>query len=232
MYKSAGSNSTGGAITVTAISNGTLNNLFDDVTAAEASAGATEYRKGFWKNNNASITLRNTWAWRSADTTSPHDELYLGLGTALDDDGANELTDFSGAALVSIESDGADTRSVVIVGTDASGERATETLTLNGTTPVLSVGEFRHVHNVSTTSDADRTITIKEGDGGTSRGTIAPTKLSAILYVNANNKTVGIPLGDIAPAGSTGLWIKRIVTAGAAALSNDNGTIKCEGETT
>jgi hypothetical protein len=43
----------------TAITDATLNNLFDDVTGAEASAGDIEYRCFFVLNNHATLTLQN-----------------------------------------------------------------------------------------------------------------------------------------------------------------------------
>lgn len=43
----------------TAITDATLNNLFDDVTGAEAAAGSVEYRCLFILNNHATLTLQN-----------------------------------------------------------------------------------------------------------------------------------------------------------------------------
>ncbi len=140
-YKSNGTNSTGGTITGTAITDATDENLFDDVTADEAVSGATEYRKLFVKNNHGSLTWQNVVFWRSVNTTSTDDEISLGIGTASDDDGSNELTAFAGAAKVALVSDGADTRNVTIVG-EVSGARATETVALNGTTEVLSTNTY------------------------------------------------------------------------------------------
>lgn len=232
-YKSNGTNSTGGTITATAITDNTLNNLFDDVTADESDAGATEYRKVFVKNNHGTLTWQSVVFWRSSDTLSTDDEISLGIGSASDDDGSNELTAFGANAVVSLESDGADTRNVTLVGEDAAGARQTETVALTGTTPVLSSGTFSKLYLVyPASSDASRTITIKQGSGGTTRGTIAPNKLSAILYQNPTTKAAGFELGNIAAAGSYGLWLKRVVTAGAAAYTSNSGTIKAEGETT
>lgn len=231
-YKSNGTNSTGGTITATAITDNTLNNLFDDVSADEADSGATEYRKIFIKNNHGTLTWQDVVFWRSGATDSTDDEISLGIGSSADDDGSNELTAFGANAVVSLESDGADTRNVTLVGEDAAGARQTETVALTGTTPVLSSGTFSKLYLVyPASSDGSRTITIKQGSGGTTRGTIGPSKLSAILYQNPTTKPDGFELGDIAAAGSYGLWLKRVVTAGAAAYTNNSGELSCQGVT-
>lgn len=232
-YKSSQSISDGGTITATAIVDATLDNLFDAVSSTESSSGLTDYRKCFIKNNHATLTWQNVVFWRSINTTSIDDEIWVGLGTADDDDGSVELTAFSSGAKVALTSDGADTRNVTIIG-EVSGVRTSETVALDGTNEVLSTntydaGRLYLVYPASTS--ASRTITIKQGTGGTSRGTIAPNKKSAILYLNVSSKVTGILLGNIAPAGSQGLWLKRIVGAGAGAVTNNQGSFKCEGET-
>lgn len=48
----------GDQVSTTAITTATLNNLFDDVSGAEAAAGDVEYRCIFVLNNHASLTLQ------------------------------------------------------------------------------------------------------------------------------------------------------------------------------
>ena len=233
MYKSNGTDSTGGTITATAITDATLNNLFDDVTADEALAGATEYRKIFVKNNHGSLTWTSVIFWRSSNTTSTDDEISLGIGTASDDAGSNALTTFTGAAKVALISDGTDTRNVTIIG-EVSGVRTSETVTLTSTSEVLSTNTFDSgkVYLVyPASSDASRTITIKQGTGGTTRGTIGTNKLSCINYQDPTTAGAGFQLGSIAAAASQGLWLKRVVGAAAVALANNSGTIQVKGET-
>lgn len=231
-YKSSNTDSDGGTITATVIADGVLNNLFPDVTAAEATAGAIKYRKAFFKNNHATLTLSVAVFWRSIDTTSTTEEIWVGLGTTDDDAGGNELTALSANAQIQIVSDGADTRSVTLVGENASGARITETIVLTGTTPVLSTNTFSKLYLAYVTVvDASRSIVVKEGAGGTVRGNIGINKKSAILYFNVNTKVTGLQLGNIAAAGSQGLWLKRIVNAGTAIRLSNSGTIKVEGET-
>lgn len=70
----------GGVIsTAQEVTDASPNNLFDDVSGDEASAGDTEYRGFYVKNHHGSLTLQNTKIWISSDTTSPNDEIWLAL---------------------------------------------------------------------------------------------------------------------------------------------------------
>lgn len=233
-YKSNGTDSTGGTITATEITDNILNNLFDDVSASESEAGLTDYRKLFVKNTHATLSWTIVQFWRQVATTSADDEITLGIGTASDDDGSNILTTFSGAAKVALISDGADTRNVTVVG-EVGGVRTVETVALNGAVEVLTTATFDadSVYLVYPASaDASRTVTIKQGTGGTTRGTIGPNKLSAICYKAPTTSVAAFELGDIAAGASQALWLKRVVNAGAAAASANTGTIRCQGTTT
>jgi len=74
--------SLGGAISSTAISSTALNNLFDNVSGAEASAGDTEYRCYYVKNAHASLTWQTVKTWISSQTTSPDTSVEIGLDPA------------------------------------------------------------------------------------------------------------------------------------------------------
>lgn len=82
IYKSLSGVSLGGAITATEIVSGVLNNLFDNVTSAEALNGDTEYRCIYVKNTNPTIDLTNAKVFISADTASPDTSFEIGLGTS------------------------------------------------------------------------------------------------------------------------------------------------------
>ena len=235
IYKSSNTNSQGGTISATAITDNTLNNLFPDVTANQATTGLTDYYKVFVKNNNGSLTWGSVGFWIASNTTSADDTWLVGIGTASDAVGSNELTTFSAGAKVSLTSDGTDTRNVTVVGL-VGGVRTVETVALNGLTEVLTTNTFDSggVYLVYPASaDASRTITIKQGTGGTTRGTIGPNGLSAICYFSTPvSSATALLLGNIAAGASQGLWIKRVVNAGAAIYSNDTGQIECQGTTT
>jgi hypothetical protein len=59
--------SLGKYISTTAITTSTLNNLFDDVTGDENAAADVEYRCFFIHNAHATLTLKNTVIWLSAE---------------------------------------------------------------------------------------------------------------------------------------------------------------------
>lgn len=74
--------SRGGSKSNTTITDGTLNNLWDDVSAAEASAGDTEYRGIFLMNTHTSLTLSNPRVWISTNTAAPGDEWAIATDSA------------------------------------------------------------------------------------------------------------------------------------------------------
>ena len=61
--------SLGDQVSTTAITTATLNNLFDDVSGAEAAAGDVEYRCIFVLNSHATLTLQNATVEVLSQTT-------------------------------------------------------------------------------------------------------------------------------------------------------------------
>lgn len=57
------------------ITSGADNNVFDDVSGDEASAGDTEYRAIAFHNAHGSLTLSNIKAWISVDTGNGEDDI-------------------------------------------------------------------------------------------------------------------------------------------------------------
>lgn len=66
----------GGGLIVTA----TLNNLFDDVSGAEGTAGDIEYRGVYVRNKHATLTLVGAKLWIVSDADSPDDTTAIALG--------------------------------------------------------------------------------------------------------------------------------------------------------
>jgi hypothetical protein len=60
--------SLGGVVSSVEITDNTLHNLFDKVSGDESSAGDTEYRAFFVKNNHGTLTLENAYAWVLTNT--------------------------------------------------------------------------------------------------------------------------------------------------------------------
>jgi hypothetical protein len=57
-----------------------VNNLWDNVSGDESSAGDIEYRAIYIRNEHGSLTLTGSKIWISADTTSADDEVDIALG--------------------------------------------------------------------------------------------------------------------------------------------------------
>lgn len=72
----------GGAITATEVINGDLHNTFDQVTAAEALSGVTQYYCIYTKNTNVVQTLQDAFIYLTSNTPSEDTEFAIGLGTS------------------------------------------------------------------------------------------------------------------------------------------------------
>src|SRR3972149_2744829 len=105
---------------------------------------------------------------------------------------ANDDTSTTGgaidtAAVAALVSDGADTRVVTIYGRLATGAIANEDVTLNGAVEVLSVNTYDRCLQVPIPSTSGtRTVTGKQGAGGTTRITFPPnTSKARCFFYNA-----------------------------------------------
>jgi len=74
--------SLGGVISATEIVDATLHNLFDIVSSAEASAGDTEYRCFYVKNNHGTLTLQNAVVFVQTESPNTESDEEIGLGTS------------------------------------------------------------------------------------------------------------------------------------------------------
>lgn len=86
------------------------------------------------------------------------------------------------SSVIAVVSDGADTRDVTVEGRDAAGNVVTEAITLNGTTEAVGSQTFERILNITlSASDASRTVTVRQGSGGTTRHTFNPTETNAAI---------------------------------------------------
>lgn len=69
----------GGAISSAQVIDNTDNNLFEDVTGAEASAGNIDYKGIYVNNAHGSLTLQNAVIWIESQTTSPDTAVRIAL---------------------------------------------------------------------------------------------------------------------------------------------------------
>jgi len=115
-------------------------------------------------------------------------------GGAIDLENRPVFTQFSATAKVALVSDGADTRSVDITGRNAAGELINETVVLTGAGEVLSTNDYERVLIIAAqTTSASRTITVKQGTGGTTRATIPPDEKGVYaLFINSASEAGAI----------------------------------------
>lgn len=103
-----------------------------------------------------------------------------------------EFTQFSAAAVAELVSNGADTRTVTVVGRLASGALDTEAIVLNGATPVAGAKTWERILKVTTTSDAARTVDLRQGVSGTVRLQILPLITKVIALFKDSTSETGV----------------------------------------
>ncbi len=69
----------GGVRSTTQVTDNSDNNLFADVSGAEASAGSTKFRCIYYENAHGSLTLQAAFLWIETNTTSADDTIRIGL---------------------------------------------------------------------------------------------------------------------------------------------------------
>ena len=158
--------SLGGFRSATQPTSGADNNLLDDVSGSEASAGDTEYRCYFYKNSHASLPLTSA-------------KFYIDTATGNAQD----------AIAFAIE---------VPTTSDTTG--SVQTIINESTSPVVNTG------NCSNWSTA--------------------TTYAGGVAVNINAHDTEMSISEI-----IGVWIRRVVSAGASAVNAETVTIACRGDT-
>lgn len=74
--------SLGGAKSSVEVVDNTDNNLFDDVSGAEHTAGDVEYRAIYVHNAHATLTLTSALVWIQSDTSGADSDISIAVGTA------------------------------------------------------------------------------------------------------------------------------------------------------
>jgi hypothetical protein len=100
----------------------------------------------------------------------------------------------------------------------------------NGTLTWQSV--FFWISSLTSSADTEFDVALANEAVGVAEATIADesTAPASVTFTRPVTKAGGLSIGNIASGSYKGLWIRRTVTAGAAA-ANDTGTIRCEGDT-
>lgn len=153
----------------TEITDNTDNNLFDDVSGSEASAGDTEYRCICLKNTHGTLSLQNAKVWVSTNEANASTTLSLALE--------------------------------VPTGGDTNG----------------------YAQTIGTESTAP---TVGSGNVSAWYATSALNSYANGIAVNQGSHDVNLDAGEI-----VFVWIKRVISANAAAASGINFTIRLQGDT-
>lgn len=74
--------SLGGTRSTAILTDNTDNNLFEDISGAEHTAGTVDYRHIYLFNDNDSLTLTTAVAWIQSQTTGAESDIAIGVGTA------------------------------------------------------------------------------------------------------------------------------------------------------
>lgn len=99
-------------------------------------------------------------------------------GGALDTTIRPVFTQLTSNAQIALVSDGADTRNVTITGRSATGAVVQEVKALNGTNEVVTTATFERILKViAASADGSRTVTVKQGAGGSTITTIPPNEV-------------------------------------------------------
>jgi hypothetical protein len=108
-------------------------------------------------------------------------------GGAIDTQNRPDFSRMTAAAQLELVSDGADTRQVTVAGRRPDGTSLSETVTLNGTTPVLTTNTFARLLSATlSATSSTRTVTIRQGAGGSTLMTLPPNTLSrSALFRNS-----------------------------------------------
>jgi hypothetical protein len=204
---SAVGSSAGGANTGTPYSNA-KGAFIPNIADVDRLAGGTVYRKWFLENIAPVDSLISPSVWIQGEPRYMTEHIGLGFDSSDDTDSAQgNMTAFGANAVVALVSSAADTRTATIWGLNASGSPLSEDVVLNGTSEVLSVATFSKVYAVMlSATNAGLTVTVKQGTGGTTRGTIGPSKKCCWLWVEPLNKGAGIRLPDLAAGSNYGFW--------------------------
>lgn len=233
LYESANAGSSGGAISASSVTSGVANNLIDDISNSQRVAGGTAYYKAFFKNNSGSDSALTPVIYAPVLTTNITCSLGLGVDSAADSDSAQgNMTTFASDAQVGLVSDGADTRTVTIYGLDDSGTPVptVENVVLTSTSEVLSTTTWSKVWGFYVdNTDGSRTVSLREGSGGTTRGTIGPNKKAAWLWVvGPSTKSAGIQMPNLGAGSNYGVWLRLVWSAGVGAVRPNTMTLQME----
>jgi hypothetical protein len=232
-FKAASGDSEGGGLGAVEITGTAKNNFWPQISDSERVAGGTKTRKWFVENQNATDSLLVPSFYIFQTPTNTTEQLGIGFNDSDDDDPTQgNMTAWGASAVLAAVSDGSDTRTVTIYGLNGSGTPVRETITLTGTSEVVSVATFSVVYGVHMSAlSGSRTVTIKQGSGGTTRGTIGTGQVMCFLWLTPSSKATGIRLPDLASGQEYGFWDRLTWSAGVGSVRPTQSVVAVEENT-
>ena len=226
---SANGSSSGGANTSIAYSNA-KGAFFPNIADVDRLAGGQIFRKWYLWNDSPTDALISPSIWIQSEPRYMTELLGLGADSSTDSDATQgNMTGWSTDAVVSVKSSSSDTRTATVCGLGTTGDPLVEDLVLTGTTEVLSLAQFSVVYGVSLSAvDGGLTVTVREGSGGTVRGTIGLSKKCCWLWVDAFSKGSGIHLPDLPSLTGYPIWDWLSWTPAISGVRPNNSVIAVE----
>jgi hypothetical protein len=204
------------------ITTNTDENLFDDISAAESSAGDTEYRACMVKNGHATLTLTAGYVYMS--TNNP----MLDLTTQLTNNGSE--TTVSVTSTTNFPDSGAffcEDEEITYTGKTSNSFTGCSR-GANSTSKVLhAVGTYCEHNQIRIAVEAPSNKSTGYVQLITNEST-APTGLS---WTANFTFAAGLSIGTLAAGEFYGVWTRRKIPVGAGASSGVYYTLVCQGET-
>jgi hypothetical protein len=213
----------GGYMSSEAITDDTVENLFDNVTSAESEAGATEYRAMFILNDHGSLTYEAVRAWLEGNYP-------MCLLTTQLESGGSEVTVY-----VDDNSNFPDTGAFFVEDEEIAYTGKSGSTSFTGCTRG-SNSTSKVQHTVGTACEHNKISFDIEDPGGSGNPiqtiadeSTAPTGLAG--WSQARTYADGKVIGDLAAGEKYGIWIKRQVPVGCQAKSGIYVKIRVKGDT-
>jgi hypothetical protein len=192
---------------------------------AERIAGGTRIKKYCVLNDHATdaYTLPGIWV---SPATGITDE--IGLGYDDGDDATStqgNMTAFGANAVVALISSTTDTRTVTVTGLDAAGAPQTEAIVLTSAVEVLGLLTFSKVYGAKLSATGAQTVTLKQGTGGTTRGTMGASTKCCWLWIAANTQGAAIMLAILAAQTAYAFWWRQTWAANVAGQRPNTSTL-------
>jgi hypothetical protein len=227
-------NSLGKYISTTQITDATLNNLFDDVSGDENTAGTVDYRAFFIHNNHASLTLQSPVVWLSGKrctVAASTDKFTFTAHGFSDGDAVRIVAEYATDTLPTGVNN---STTYFVVSSTANDFKLSATsggsaidITVDGTATVRRFG------NTTVAIAIDNTAASAIGSASAQADligaeTTAPSSVGA--FSSPVTKATGLALGNLPNGQCRAVWVKR-TPLNNGARNPDSAVIRVEGDT-